>query len=83
MPGDRVTIVTPHGQTRTGRAVMKGPYGWVLNMGGPHGTPAVATDRNIVRVVRKGKRNTIMVWRRRLRIPIPVPRAARPRNSIR
>jgi hypothetical protein len=48
--GDRVTIRTPHGQERTGRAVMRGPYGWVLNMGGPHGTPGIATDENIVKV---------------------------------
>ncbi len=29
---------------------MRGPHGWVLNMGGAHGTPAVADDRNIVKV---------------------------------
>ncbi len=50
-PRDKVTILTPQGQERTGRAVMRGPYGWVLNMGGRHGTPGVATDENIVRVV--------------------------------
>ena len=48
--GDRVTIVTPHGHQRTGRAVMLGPAGWVLNMGGAHGTPAIASDQNIVSV---------------------------------
>lgn len=52
--GDRVTIVNRFGQEHTGRAVMRGPHGWVLNMGGPHGTPAVATEENIVRV-RKGR----------------------------
>jgi hypothetical protein len=52
--GDRVTITTPHGQELTGRAVMRGPYGWVLNMGGKHGTPAIATDSNIVRITPKG-----------------------------
>jgi hypothetical protein len=51
--GDRVTIETPQGQTRSGRAVMRGPSGWVLNMGGPHGTPGVATHRNIVKVTRR------------------------------
>ena len=50
--GDRVTIIKRFGQRFTGRAVMKGPYGWVLNMGGPHGTPAIANERNIVKVVR-------------------------------
>lgn len=53
--GDRVTIVDRHGQQRTGRAVMKGPHGWVLNMGGKHGTPGIASDANVTSV-RKGKR---------------------------
>ena len=48
--GDRVTIRTPQGQERTGRAVMYGPAGWVLNMGGPHGTPGIASPSNVVRV---------------------------------
>jgi hypothetical protein len=48
--GDRVTITNRFGQERTGRAVMRGPAGWVLNMGGPHGTPAIASDENIVKV---------------------------------
>ena len=54
--GDRVTILTPHGHERIGSAVMKGPHGWVLNMGGRHGTPAVATADNIVRVRKKSVR---------------------------
>lgn len=48
--GDRVTIRNRFGQERTGRAVMKGPHGWVLNMGGAHGTPAVADEESIVKV---------------------------------
>lgn len=54
--GDRVTIVNRFGQKRTGRAVMPGPCGWVLNMGGAHGTPAIADASNIVRVTRKGEK---------------------------
>lgn len=55
--GDRVTILTPQGQQRTGRAVMRSSSGgWVLNMGGPHGTPGLADERNIVHV-RKSKGN--------------------------
>lgn len=51
--GDRVTIVDRFGQQRTGRAVMRSSSGgWVLNMGGPHGTPGLADDRNVVRVKR-------------------------------
>lgn len=57
-PGDRVTILRPNGIGRngveykeaTGRAVMRGPAGWVLNMGGTHGTPAIASEENITRV---------------------------------
>ena len=55
-PGDRVTFVDRFGKERTGRAVMYGPAGWVLNMGGRYGTPQVVSDEMIVRV-RRGKRN--------------------------
>lgn len=60
--GDRVTIRVPAGiwarygkewKEATGRAVMSSRDGcgsWALNMGGKHGTPGVATRRNIVRV---------------------------------
>lgn len=54
--GDRVTIVNRFGQQHTGRAVMPcSAGGWVLNMGGKHGTPGIAQDQNTVRVV-KAKR---------------------------
>jgi|SRR5215469_13112731 len=61
--GSRVTILVPAGRgrdgieyrQRTGRAVMRGPHGWVLNMGGRYGTPAVATVENIVRVGKKAR----------------------------
>jgi hypothetical protein len=55
--GSRVTIRMPLrgrdtvAQERTGRAVMRGPYGWVLNMGGAHGTPGIATSENVARVL--------------------------------
>lgn len=60
--GDKVTILVPNGMGRngiewkeaTGRAVMPGPAGWALNMGGRYGTPGVATPENTVRV-RKGR----------------------------
>jgi len=48
--GDRVTIVDRFGKEHTGKAVMRGPAGWVLNMGGRHGTPGIASDENIVKV---------------------------------
>lgn len=59
--GDRVTVRVPAGVGRngqewsekTGRAVMRGPHGWVLNLGGRHGTPGVATLENFVRVQSK------------------------------
>lgn len=49
-PRARVTIVDRFGQQHTGRAVMRGPAGWVLNMGGPHGRPGIASDENVVKV---------------------------------
>lgn len=50
--GDRVAILDRFRVQRTGRAVMRGPAGWVLNMGGKHGIPAIADERNIVLVTR-------------------------------
>jgi len=57
-PGDRVTILVPNGigrngreyKEKTGRAVMRGPAGWVLNMGGRYGTPGIAGEDNLVRI---------------------------------
>lgn len=57
-PGDLVIIRTPQGQERSGRAVMRGPAGWVLNMGGKHGTPGIASEANIVRVTKRGGKKT-------------------------
>ena len=51
--GMRVTIVDRFGKTHSGKAVIRGPHGWVLNMGGPHGTPGIATPENIVKVAGK------------------------------
>jgi hypothetical protein len=62
--GDRVTIVNRFGQQSTGRAVMRGPAGWVLNMEqsteqehadglswGSHAVRrAIASDENIIKV---------------------------------
>ena len=53
--GDKVTIIDRFGKEHTGKAVMRSSHGgWVLNMGGAHGTPGLADERNIVRV-RKSK----------------------------
>ena len=61
--GSRVTILVYSGMGRdgkefkpqTGTAVMRGPHGWVLNMGGRYGTPGIADDQNIL-AIRKEKR---------------------------
>lgn len=63
-PHDRVTILKPTGIGRdgtewkeyTGRVVMRSPGigGWVLNMGGEHGTPGLASPENTVAI--NGKR---------------------------
>lgn len=54
--GMQITILTtplnpavPHTRV-TGRAVMRGPAGWVINTGGEHGTPAIADEENIVHI---------------------------------
>ena len=52
--GDSVTMKTPKGQELRGKAVMKGPHGWVINTGGRHGTPRVVSESNFVKM-RKGK----------------------------
>lgn len=58
--GAVVTILAPAGRgrngleyaPRTGRAVMRSSHGgWVLNMGGQHGTPGIATAENVVSVI--------------------------------
>ena len=57
--GDRVTIVDRFGKEHSGKAVMPSSYGgWVLNMGGPHGTPAIASDENVTRV----KKGRVKTW---------------------
>lgn len=60
--GDRVTIRTPHGGTRTGRAVIPSRTHCALNLGGPHGTPGVADDRNIERITRRVNGRTVVVF---------------------
>ena len=52
--GDTVYFSTPHSKELKGKAVMKGPIGWVVNMGGRHGMPNVVTERNFIKI-RKGK----------------------------
>ena len=54
MVGDTVYFSTPHSKELKGKAVMKGPVGWVVNMGGRHGTPGVVTERNFIKI-RKGR----------------------------
>lgn len=59
--GDRVSIVNRFGQVHTGRAVMRGPAGWVLNMGGRYGTPAIASPANVVKVVKTKAKNVAKI----------------------
>ena len=46
--GSRVAIQAPRGSLLEGRAVMRGPAGWVLNLGGSHGTPGIASESNTI-----------------------------------
>jgi hypothetical protein len=51
--GDRVTTRNRFNQERTGTAVMRSAHGgWVLNMGGAHGTPGLVDEGNFVRATR-------------------------------
>lgn len=52
--GDTVYFSTPHTTEMKGRAVMKGPAGWVVNAGGRHGTPKVVGESNFIKL-RKGR----------------------------
>tara|TARA_E500000178_G_C16759777_1_gene634234 strand:+ start:177 stop:401 length:225 start_codon:yes stop_codon:yes gene_type:complete len=52
--GDSVTMLTPQAQELRGKAVIKGPSGWVINTGGSHGTPRVVSESNFIRG-RKGR----------------------------
>jgi hypothetical protein len=51
-PRATVTIKDRFGVEHKGKAVMLGRAGWVLNMGGRWGTPAIATPANTIKVVR-------------------------------
>lgn len=47
--GLKVAIANRFGQVHTGRTVMSSRSGgWVLNMGGAHGTPGLADETNVV-----------------------------------
>ena len=52
--GDTVYFSTPHSKELKGKAVMKGPIGWVVNGGGRHGMPFVVSEKNFIKF-RKGK----------------------------
>ena len=55
-PGDKVTILTPQGQQVSGRVVMAFATHCVLNMGGRHGRPGVADERNTIAVTARKDR---------------------------
>ena len=60
-PGDTVWILSRFGVEHKGKAVMRSsmPDTWVLNMGGRHGRPGLASDKNVTRVIKpkKDRRN--------------------------
>ena len=59
-PRDTVVTVNRFGQEQRGKAVMRNNYGWVLNMGGPHGTPGIVTAANIVAVPNRWKNRKLV-----------------------
>ena len=67
--GYRVTILIPCGLGRngqeykpaTGKAVrLSANGGWVLNMGGRHGTPGIATVENTLKIAKPRRRKSAM-----------------------
>ena len=50
--GDTVYFSTPHTTELKGRAVMKGPAGWVVNTGGGLGTPRVVGVSDFIRLLK-------------------------------
>tara|TARA_A200000159_G_C7323781_1_gene340013 strand:+ start:219 stop:443 length:225 start_codon:yes stop_codon:yes gene_type:complete len=52
--GDSIVFSTPHTAEMRGKAVMKGPAGWVVNAGGRHGIPKIVSEANYIRG-RKGR----------------------------
>lgn len=47
--GDTVYFFTPHSKQLKGKAVMKGPAGWVVNAGGRHGIPKIVSQKNYIK----------------------------------
>jgi hypothetical protein len=88
-PGDSVTILIHAGgigkniewREATGRAVMTSSHGgWVLNMGGRHGTPGIADVDNIIKV-RKARRASDEEAAEHVASLLQRPHAARMRTS--
>ena len=52
--GDTVYFKTPHSHQLKGKAALKGPHGWVVNMGGRYGYPMIVSDKNYIKH-RKGR----------------------------
>lgn len=50
LPGDLVLVLTRQGPAVSGRAVVRGLHGWILNRLGANGAPLVATAYNILTV---------------------------------
>ena len=53
MCGDTVYFSTRHSKELKGKAVMKGPVGWVVNIKGT-GIATVVTEKNFIKI-RKGR----------------------------
>ena len=47
--GDMVYFFTPHSKQLKGKAALKGPHGWVVNMGGRYGYPMIVSEKNYIK----------------------------------
>jgi|HubBroStandDraft_6_1064221.scaffolds.fasta_scaffold17089_3 hypothetical protein len=81
--GSKVTIVNRFGQQRTGRAVMRSSSGgWVLNMGGAHGTPALADSSNVVKVRNGNPSAQDVAWQHQKKIQAMIRKMPKPIREV-
>jgi len=87
-PGSRVTFVDKQAalrgehKLRTGRAVMRGPFGWVLNMGGRHGTPQVVHADMVVRVKNGNPSAQDIAWQHQKKVQAILKKMPKPIRKV-
>lgn len=81
--GSRVTFVDRFGKHRTGRAVMRSTFGgWVLNMGGPHGTPKVVNRDMVIRVKNGNPSAHDVAWQHQKKVAAMLKKMPKPIRGV-